>query len=581
MKLFIMFLFLLDFTGKEAFAQPFFALNPNLNPAPVFYPQFSNPLSVLPQGTPLVPLCSIYSGPACFNQWMRQSIPLSVQQATRSQLNYFTPSFVPHSRLVLKSTSMKDWKPVKLPSTDERGSRSFYFHKKEPEKARMVERNEKGEIEKIVEGEVFYINSDDIEEAPPQKATEEVKIQTEEVEVQTEEVEVQTEEVEVQTEEVEVQTEDPDLDKAKNPEDVAPEPPLRSQLFPRYVTRRETRALPTAGGIEAEPGCWKINKAEVQTEGAFCFECIRDIPENEYFQTFLQNRSFLDRLKGLLTQAQSHSRSKVNSQIKGALSGDGTDQICSPLVNLQLIIRNFESSCPPYNQRGKGFKKFFEKSLCEGCEKGIPVELMMAMMSIESAGRCTARNRRGENSAGLFQVDSNQHICKEGYRKGTERNSSCLADIHNNWNKSIEILSDFYKNLNGQDLKNPCKNWIDMEPEERDAFRRAVSGYNGGYWILNSIRAAKNNKRGRAGRFALSYKDDKSSWEEIRAFFFIQNIRGTGGRSQKNNNSNLAHTEAILGREVQNSVPGVIEIWSQYKRDFLRDNPTRCLQPAK
>lgn len=557
MKFFIVFLFLLNFTGKEAFAQPFSALNPNLNPAPFFYPQFLKPLSVLPQGAPLVPLCSIYSGPACFNQWMRQSIPLSVQQAARSQLNYFTPSFVPHSRLTVKSASMKDWKPIQLPSIDGRESRSFYFHKKKPEKARMVERNKKGEIEKIVEGEVFYINSDDIEEAPPQKAAEEA----------------------------EIQTEDPNLDKAKSPEEVIPETSLRLQprlqSLSRYVTRRETRALPTAGGIEAEPGCWKINKAEVQTEGAFCFECIRDIPENEYFHAFLQNRSFLDRLKGLLTQAQSHSRRKVNSQIKGALSDDGTDQICSPLVNLQLIIRNFESSCPPYNQRGEGFKRFFEKSLCEGCEKGVPVELMMAMMSIESAGRCTARNRRGENSAGLFQVDSNQHICREGYSRGTERNASCLADIHNNWSKSVEILSDFYKNLNGQDLKKPCKNWIDMGPEERDAFRRAVSGYNGGYWILNSIRAAKNNQRGGGGRFALSYKDDKSSWEEIRAFFFIQNIRRTGGRSQKNNNSNLAHTEAILGREVQNSVPGVIEIWSQYKRDFLRDNPTRCFQPAK
>ena len=119
-----------------------------------------------------------------------------------------------------------------------------------------------------------------------------------------------------------------------------------------------------------------------------------------------------------------------------------------------------------------------------------------------------------------------------------------------------------------------------MESKDRDAFRRAVAGYNGGYWLLNSIRAAKNNNQNDKSRLgAASYKHDKSTWEEIRLFYFKQHIKRNKKLKRRKlsyNLSNLAHTEAILGRETKNSVPGIIEIWSQYKREFLKENPNQC-----
>ena len=48
------------------------------------------------------------------------------------------------------------------------------------------------------------------------------------------------------------------------------------------------------------------------------------------------------------------------------------------------------------------------------------------------------------------------------------------------------------------------------------------------------------------------------------------------GREEKHNLSNLSHTEAILGREVKGSPVGMIEVWSQYKRNFLKTNPVKC-----
>ena len=626
MRFFIIFI-LLSFSSRESISNPFLNTNPMVNSLPAFNPNFSQPASILPQGTPLIPICSVNSGPVCFNQWTSQSTPLSVggpigASGIQPQFQYFTPSFIPYSSISSQST-MSGWRKSATPSSKgKKERRSFYFNTKQPERVRMVEQNEKGETEKVMEGRVFYINLDDIEEVKTEedvRETEKTKPAPEETPPAqigtTEETDqeviqetqantfsdspsnpIDTNDLTAQENVQKEITNDPsesitsiqpkrsseDLNPAQsNQKEDSENSESQTSNTPNYRIARDTIALPAVGGVEVEPGCFRVNKRDIQTESSFCMECIRDIEENKHFRSLLGQNSFLSELKDFLSKTKTSSTAKINSQIAGKLSGDGTTEICSPLKKLKFIIDNFEDTCPPYNQTG-GFKKFFGDSLCESCKKGVPIEFMTAMMSIESAGKCTARNTRGENSAGLFQVDSNQHTCKSGYKKGTERNAQCLAQINNNWNKSIDILNNFYKKTNGRDVKKPCKDWIDMESENRDAFRRALSGYNGGTWLLSSIRAAKNNNRNDSGigryKIATDYKHDKSTWEEIRAFFFTQQIRSDGfsKRSIKNNISNLAHTEAILGREVRNSVPGMIEIWSQYKREFLKDNPTQC-----
>jgi len=615
MRLFIFFMILgfsiyfepdFPLKGKTAFIQ---IANANPLNHPLFYPQFSAPVTRLRQGTPIIPLCSQNpSHPSCFNQWSSQAVPLSVN----NRFQYFLPSFYPSSR-VSQSSRMKGWRKSSLPYRNNRiETRSFYFNEKEPERVRMVENNREGETEKIIEGTVVFINLNDIDTnqnttTSSNPSSSEDTNQNTTASSNPSSSEDTNQNTTTSSEEPNQNTtasSNPSSSEDTNQNTTAPSNPSSSEEPERqgesfidvdqassndsipqqessgYRVARDTIALPATGGTEVKPGCFRLNKMETQTEADFCFECLNDIPENEYFNNLLEDRSFLSRLQDYLREVSSRSQAKVNAQISGNLSGDGADQICSPSVQLNAIIRNFETTCSPYRQRGTGFKTFFGEALCKSCEKGVPIELMMGMMSIESAGRCPARNTSGENSAGLFQVDSNQHSCKAGYRIGTERNAMCLADIHNNWEKSIEILSDFYNRSNPESITTPCKNWIDMESTERDAFRRAVAGYNGGFWFLNSIRVAKNNHLGDNSRYGTSfYKDDRSSWEEIRAFYFVQHINRNsnfGRRSLNNNFSNLAHTEAILGREVENSIPGIIEIWSQYKRDFLRENPQQC-----
>ena len=338
----------------------------------------------------------------------------------------------------------------------------------------------------------------------------------------------------------------------------------------QFQTKRDTQALPSkAGVIEIKKGCFRINKKEVQSEASFCFSCIRDNKENNRFKQLLTEEPLMKRLKSFLAEVTRDATNRIKGKLPEDIKyKDESTQICSPHKSLEKIKKNVIDTC---NYSG-GFEKFFKDTLCKSEKQGVPVELMMAMMSIESVGDCTV----GKDDVGLWQINNPQHQCKPGFKAGTVENKDCLRKIPNNLNKSFEILKDFYKAGNGKNLKPPAKNWLDMSSEERNEFRRAVVGYNGGYGLLQHLKAAKDSNR----KDLFSYKDDKSTWEEIRAFYFSHYLRPSSYSPKKRSltldSSNIAHVEAVLGREVKNSVPGIIEIWAQYKINFLKKNPVQC-----
>ena len=340
----------------------------------------------------------------------------------------------------------------------------------------------------------------------------------------------------------------------------------------QYETNKATPALPAQAVKEIKEGCFVIDKQiDAGTEAHFCEECIKDTDKNKNFIALMETGDFLTKLKDHLSTVMSDSRKKVIAQIAGeTLSNDGKTEICSPNTHLKYIIQNFEDTC----QYKGGFKQFFKDKLCESCKKGIPMELMTAMMSIESGGRCTAINNDGEKSAGLFQIDGKQHQCTPDHTKGSTKNTTCLKKINNNWSNSIDILSSIFKQTNGKKPDRPCSDWLSMTPKQRDTFRRAVSGYNGGAgWVTQSLYYGRENPSSYTTNKRGDRKTDKASWEELRAFYFITQFKYKRGRKLDNTLKNLAHTEAVLGREVKNSPPGMIEIWSQYKSNFLKNNP--------
>lgn len=290
-------------------------------------------------------------------------------------------------------------------------------------------------------------------------------------------------------------------------------------------------------------------------------------------------------------------------RIAGKINEGGT--ICSPKEALKKITNNFNRSCKPHT-----FEEFFPEAYCTSCQKGVPVEIMFSMMTIESAGDCKAVNKNdNEESVGLFQVNSEEHQC-ENNEKGSPANRKCLLKPMNSLKYGIKILNDHYNEVNPERDTSPVcgekyKYWKDLDPKERDQWRRAVSGYNGdGGWVNRATQSVEGSFKdgrpegrdfsrntrdlyGSTHRLANRAKQSDVDWENLRIYYFIEKLmpknraedhadKQKSGRNIGKTISNLAHTEAVLGREVEGSPPGIVEYWEQY---IKQHKPGTC--PAK
>ncbi len=314
---------------------------------------------------------------------------------------------------------------------------------------------------------------------------------------------------------------------------------------PTFAVR--TRAAQTK---ELAPGCVTINKphSPAATSQATCLHCSGDL------------RSHTKDIENFLTTVHT-THSKKLKYLK---------KICTPHESLKGLIRNFERSC-----KGK-FKDFVSDLYCISCQRGVPPEVMLAMMSIESSGRCGSVNDSShETSLGLFQVNADVHSCK-GHQKKSSANRECLMNITNNTLYGVRILRDAYKLTNGSLPETRPQNctggWTGMGKTKRDQWRKAVSAYNGGQ--LYVIRAQNAVKR------ALINNPNPPTWEQLRVYSFATKLSAMArgekrkGRAIRNTISNLAHTEAVLGREIQGSPPGVVEFWEQYLKK--QELPSTC-----
>lgn len=425
------------------------------------------------------------------------------------------------------------------------------------------------------------------------------------------------------------------------------EPPSEEPIkrLPMYRVNQDAIALP-ATIKEIQPDCFVIDKPELKTEAGFCFECRRGKGDPALAEMAKDAEMVRDLNEGIQNVDQKNVDRQASKSLNIGEEGVSSLQICSPETPLEEIIKKFENTCPaPYK---KDFEKFAKKSTCESCKKGVAPEIMLAMMSIESVGDCeavgTMNKKKKERSVGLFQVDSTQHQCL-GNKKGSPGNLQCLKDPVNNLSMGINILIKHYGDvspnrcLNSRErernqqlqcqLKPLCKNWLKMDPKERDSWRRTVSAYNGGSgWIRRAKYAASNVHKTLKGTDYLQFTHDfktygqcrgikncigKGSthcnrmrrkyrglalrqvfqncmgmvdfinnkgdpvnwdidWETLRAYYFLEKLspgnKSDSGRQMRWTESNLAHTEAVLGREIKNGKAshGMVEVWAEYIR---------------
>ena len=162
--------------------------------------------------------------------------------------------------------------------------------------------------------------------------------------------------------------------------------------------------------------------------------------------------------------------------------------ICSPDVALQKIVGTFNTTCKPLK-----FEEFYPDVYCQSCQKNIPPEVMLSMMTIESEGKCNAINedkKKKEKSMGLFQINAKVYTCKDDK---INNNEECLLKPSNSLKCGIEVLSEKYNKVNPERKKiSPCPQWTGLDPTERDRWRRAVAGYNSGTgWVDRAVRSVE------------------------------------------------------------------------------------------
>ena len=233
-------------------------------------------------------------------------------------------------------------------------------------------------------------------------------------------------------------------------------------------------------------------------------------------------------------------------------------------VREEQIIANFNRNCP------MNFTDFKSELQKRSCEKGIPPAVILAMMSVESSGRCTVKGD-GSRSIGLFQINTDYHTdfpaeCSPPLASHPKQSISVLNTSHQclenplvNLNKSIEILTANYSSVNEgrPPQQNQCTNVSD---ENLDRWRKAVAAYNGGSKRIQSIN--RLTQRPPQGWEPLSNWNQISEWEKMRAHYFNCQRRDAQSVCRQGNDgaeifnasiNNLAHTELVLGRSFSDS----------------------------
>ena len=244
--------------------------------------------------------------------------------------------------------------------------------------------------------------------------------------------------------------------------------------------------------------------------------------------------------------------------------------------DLGHVHNNFEKSC------GFPLSEFTPIVKSRAEQSGVPAEILMALMTQESSGRCYVLNSETDRtqSVGLFQINSRstkyprctneqKNILRSlGRASRLATGPRCLENPIVNLDESIRLLTSMKKTLTSG------SSGFDAETtDSSDLWRMVVSSYNGGpRWVLQAKKDLEefNRKNGT--------KLQAGNWEDLRLFYMRrwlnrnQQIENFGsvvnGRSQENSVANLAYAENVVGREATSATrPSLALAWRPTVKD--------------
>lgn len=252
-----------------------------------------------------------------------------------------------------------------------------------------------------------------------------------------------------------------------------------------------------------------------------------------------------------------------------------SDYYISTKNNIGAIKANFESSC-----KGVSFEDYKDFLEVESKKAHIPTEIMLGIMTQESSGLCLPVDSNG--NYGLFQINkpsgsTKKSICTEEQRSiiataslskmKTDASIQCLENPVLNAKEGIRILIEKYRSSNKKSPPNSDVAWSKRSISDRDDWRRATAGYNGGQGHVN--RATTDMK---AFRDKYASDLDVNSFELQQIFFFREVLKHNGyvpnhasARSDRITMKNLAYTRAITGNDSgnQKDTHSFISLWEQ------------------
>ena len=569
----------------------------------------------LDQGASVFPFCNSYAAEDCVRQVSHFARPFAVYPAGGARPpspELFMPVLLPDSFLP-HSTSMQGWEILPSFSSSFESADIQYYQSSDSRwrgRIRRIQTDDKGEIKSIDEGDLAYVSLIDIESTPAERAANKAADAPVKAIVTrgtaaaparvappaSSALEKSTGAVSGESEQARAPGSDPKS--SDEADDKAGESAGDSEESGSAAVPHEqgNSSKAAASGGSGDSGCVEPPPPDELEAQAICQDCLEDNPHlaktvsavsMEKLQKFLKAVAFGNKD---LSDDDFGDKGRQGDEERRKFAQSGSQQriahtvrigkICEPGKALEQIVSRFNQTCRPKHS----FDRFFSDMYCQSCEAGIPPEIMPSMMSIESAGRCVAllENKR-EASIGLFQINSKEHSCK-GNRKGSDANKRCLLEPANNLEYGIKVLEKHYNELNDPPLAargggsvkagvcSDAKPWSERSAKEKDKWRRAVSGYNGGSgWVDRAIQSVEGavDKSGKAkGRDPRQSTDDlegthkkglenrakksRVSWEELRLYFFMEklipgNTKSTG-RHISLTVSNIAHTEAVLGR---------------------------------
>ena len=500
------------------------------------------PPSFVPKGQDVTPICHSFSKSECLKEWFDYSLPLEefFQTGAEPVMNYYLPVIVPVRDVLNSSIRDRGW--VKFTggvgnNLKSKNRKSYYINKSRPHWIRQVI-FVNGRIRRIREGKLMFIsvNALKIHNANLKKDSF------------------------IQRKPKSLKKKSSRLRKNKsvfNPFEIfflrkayAGNGHSTGGIEDIQVTTREATVGVSgrASSIEAtEVEC--VYMREEEAEAYSCTECT--LPQaGEGSLSDLMGKDFEDVML-LMSTVSKRARDKLYISLN---LPDRPRTICSPQSVLRQVFRNFNRTCQPLN-----FDQFFNLLYCDSCGKKnkVPPEVMLAMMTIESAGKCQAKNdgsaqNTNEVSMGLFQVNAKVHSCLGRHRVKTKANTRCLASAKNSLKMGLKIITEGYELVNRSSPQCGGR-WSQMDRQEKDNWRRAVSAYNGSpRWV------------GRAER-SIGRPLSTLQWKDLRAIKFYEKLREGGrGRRKDLTISNLAHVEAVLGSSEQHSLKGVVDYWAMW-----------------